>query len=253
VVVIVLAGAWNVKPLVRSLAQGAENPAAQPAYWQPAIGYLRAHLSASYRVEAVDTVGHWPALYLPAAGIPLVRGWFRQDDFPTNSVLYRPLTSAGYLAWLRSLGVRYVVLTHAQPDYSSLGEVKLLESGRSRLTEVRRTRNLTIFAVPKPAAILTGATGARVMSLSRARLVLHVPRPDRYRLAVRYSPYWRPSSGCLFARSDGMTEVIAHASGDLTVSFDFDAQRALAVLTGRANRVCAVERAKSPIPHRGLG
>ena len=45
----------------------------------------------SYRVEAVDTVGHWPAAYLPAAGIPIARGWFRQDDFPRNDLLYAKL------------------------------------------------------------------------------------------------------------------------------------------------------------------
>ena len=238
-IVVALAAAWNAKPLIRSVAQDAENPAARQSYWEPAVRYLQAHLSASYRVEAVDTVGHWPALYLPAAGIPLVRGWFRQDDFPTNAPLYRPLTSSRYLAWLRALGVRYVVLSRAEPDYSALGEAELLQSGRSGLTVVKRTRDLAVFSVPRPAGILSGADGTRVLSYSQTGLVLGIPRRGRYRLAVRYSPYSRPSSGCLLVRKDGMTEVISREPGRLTVSFDFDPRSALAVLAGRVTRVCA--------------
>ncbi len=85
----------------------------------------------SYRVEAVDTAGHWPAVYLPTAGIPLARGWFRQDDFPQNALLYGELGPRTYLAWLRGLGVRYVVLTNAPPDYSARAEAALFRSGRS--------------------------------------------------------------------------------------------------------------------------
>ena len=66
----------------------AADPGHHRVYWQPAIRYLRAHLSPSYRVEAVDTAEHWPAAYLPDAGIPIVRGWYRQNDFPQNELLY---------------------------------------------------------------------------------------------------------------------------------------------------------------------
>src|SRR5262249_32283517 len=108
VALVIFAAAWNATPLVRSLRQGIENPAASAAYWAPAIRFLHSHLSPSYRVEAVDTTGHWPALYLAAENIPLARGWFRQNDFPTNAVLYEPLTPRRYTTWLRGLGVRYV-------------------------------------------------------------------------------------------------------------------------------------------------
>ena len=60
-----------------------------------------ARSSPDYRVEAVGTADHWEAVYLPQAGIPIVRGWFRQDDFPQNEVLYDKLTRRSYLAWLR--------------------------------------------------------------------------------------------------------------------------------------------------------
>ena len=106
------------------LAHTAKSARADPAhtkvYWAPAIRYLHAHLSPSYRVEAVDTAEHWAAAYLPDAGIPIVRGWYRQSDFPQNELLYdRSLAAAPYEAWLRRLGVRYVVLTDAPVDYSA--------------------------------------------------------------------------------------------------------------------------------------
>ena len=105
-----LAVAWNLTPLAGSYVKTSRDAAADPAYWAPAIAFLQDNLSPSYRVEAVDTVGHWPAAYLPAAGIPIARGWFRQDDFPRNDILYGDLTRRTYLDWLRSLGVKYVVL-----------------------------------------------------------------------------------------------------------------------------------------------
>ena len=66
----------------------APTPRRRPRTGSPRSRYLHAHLSPSYRVEAVDTAEHWPAAYLPDAGIPIVRGWYRQSDFPQNELLY---------------------------------------------------------------------------------------------------------------------------------------------------------------------
>ena len=55
------------------------------AYWAPAgISFLHAR-DRQHRVEVVASWGHWEADYLPRAGIPIARGWFRQDDFPQNA------------------------------------------------------------------------------------------------------------------------------------------------------------------------
>jgi hypothetical protein len=138
VLAFVLAATWNIKPLARSISQDAKNVAANQAYWQPAIDYLDLHPNPSYRVEAVDTVGHWPAQFLSAAGIPLARGWFRQDDFPQNEVLYHHLSA-------RSTGLGFArwgppSCSSAQPDYSAIREAALLRSGRSGLHIVFRSR-----------------------------------------------------------------------------------------------------------------
>ena len=233
-----LAVSWNVTPLVGSYTH-ASDPSAAAAYWQPAISFLRTHLTPSYRVEAVDTSGHWPATYLAEAQIPLARGWFRQDDFPQNKLLYGDLRPAAYLAWLRTLGVRYVVLTNAPPDYSSRGEAALLRSGRSGLDVARQTANMTIFAVPHPRPLLTGPAQARVLRLTQSRVVLELPKPGRYRLAIRYSPYWHADGACLTRRLDGMTTVSARRSGRLELTFHVNAASALAAaVVGQRSQVC---------------
>ena len=131
--VLVLAASWNLSPHAWSFSRSAnQHAASQPEFWQPAVNYLSRHLTPSYRVESVDTAGHWAAVYLPRAGIPLTRGWYRQDDFPQNEVLYDQLDGPTYLGWLRSLGVRYVVLTDAPTDYSSKQEALLIRSGSLR-------------------------------------------------------------------------------------------------------------------------
>jgi hypothetical protein len=98
---------------------------------------------------------------------------------------------------------------------------------------------VTIFAVPAPVGILTGSRGARVIRFSQTRLVLKVDRRGRYRLAVRYSPYWRVSSGCLAARGDGMTEIFAPRPETILVSFHLNGERALATLAGQTTQTCA--------------
>ena len=166
--------------------QAENDAAAHEEYWQPAISYLHAHLTPSYRVEAVDTAGHWPALYLARAGIPLARGWFRQDDFPQNEVLYDDLGSKAYLGWLRGLGVKYVVLTDAPTDYSARGEAALLRSGRTPLRPVFAGPHLVVYELPHATPILTGPPGARVVSLTESRIVVAARRAGSYRLAVRF-------------------------------------------------------------------
>ena len=142
--------------------------------------------SPDYRVEAVGTADHWEAVYLPQAAIPIVRGWFRQDDFPQNEVLYDKLTPRSYLAWLRDLSVRYVVLTDAAPDYSAKREIALLQSGRSGLPVVFRSADVTIYAVPSPHPIVTGPGDPQVEKVTgshdHARAPAARPLPARHPL-----------------------------------------------------------------------
>jgi hypothetical protein len=235
-VVLALAVSWNITPLAASYVHSEDDAASHAAYWAPAITFLHKHLTPSYRVEAVDTAGHWAALYLPRADIPLARGWFRQDDFPQNEVLYDDLGPQTYLNWLHGLGVRYVVLTDAPTDYSARGEQAIVASGRAHLQVVFRGAHITIYAVPQPRSILPGGD---VLSLSESEIVLSVPRPGTYHLAVRYSPYWHPSSGCAVHAKDGMMQLALPRAEVVRLDFSPSPGRALATLTGAPSRSCA--------------
>ena len=232
-----LAVSWNITPLAASFARGVNDPAAKASYWQPAIDYLRTHMSPAYRAEAVDTAGHWPANFLARAGIPLARGWFRQEDFPQNRVLYAPLGPAAYVAWLRRMSVQFVVLTSARPDYSARAEARLLRSGRSKLRVVLRTANLTVFAVPSPRPLISPP--GRVLRLGYTSMRLAVPRRGTYTLGVTYSPYWHTQSGCVQQLPDGMTKLTVHRPGTVLLHFAVTASRALEAIEGDAVRACA--------------
>ena len=234
-----LALAWNVSPLAGSVAATSGDPTASADVWKPAIAFLHRHLPPSYRVEAVDTGGHWPAYYLPLAGIPLVRGWFRQEDFPQNALLYGRFGPKAYMAWLRSLGVRYVVLTDAPPDYSSEAESDLLTSGRLPLWTVYADRMVTIFEVPSPRPIVTGPGPASVVAMREAGMTVRVGKPGVYRIAVRSSPYWHASAGCVAAGKDGMIRLQASAPGVVRLSFRVDAGRMLSEMAGTQAEACS--------------
>ncbi len=240
-VVFALAISWNVTPLAESYVRSEDDTAAAAAYWQPAISFLRGHLTPSYRVEAVDTAGHWAALYLPRADIPLARGWFRQDDFPQNKVLYGKLGPQAYLRWLRSLGVRYVVLTNASPDYSARAEAAVVRGRRSPLREVFRSDQLAVYEVPRPNPILTGPAPGRVIAMTESRIVIRVAAAGTYRIAVRFSRYWEPSLGCAVRGGDGMIRLSVPRPAQVRLDFSPDAGAALAALTGHAARSCADE------------
>lgn len=227
-----IAIAWNVTPLAASFVHGQADVTAHRSTWTRPIAFLRAHLQPGYRVEAVDTTAHWPAVYLADAGIPLARGWYRQDDFPVNEVLYTRLGPRGYLRWLRSLGVAYVVLAHAPPDYSARAEAALVASGRAGLEPVLRTGTVTIYAVPGARPIVTGPGHPRLLSLGESRLRLWVPRAGTYRIAVRWSPYWQASSGCLSRGADGMLLLRTEAARVVSLVFRVDTDRALDALAG---------------------
>ena len=189
----------------------------------------------------MDTTGHWPAVYLARAGIPLTRGWYRQNDFPVNQLLYRSghLGRIAYVRWLRSLGVRYVVASRASPDYSARAEWSLIRSGKSGLRIVFRNPNLDILEVPSPRPIVVGPGNPEVLSIGTSSLLLRLRRSGTYRIALRYSPYWAPSEGCVSRSPDGMVRLHAPRPGVVTLRFLVKAETALATVAGVATSGCA--------------
>ncbi len=221
-----LALALQLGPAVRTAYSAWSDPATAASFWRPAVRFLTARQDVQFRTEVVATEGHWEAFYLAKRGIALARGWFRQDDFPQNQVLYQPtLTSDQYQAWLRSVGVRYVLLPRAPLDYSSITEAHLLRSGRSGLEIVRRLPHWTVYALRHPTPILTAdqpAPGVKVLGLSDSRIRLWLPDAGGYDLRVRYSPYWSiDATGiCLSPTATGMTHIQTPAPGPVTMDFE---------------------------------
>jgi hypothetical protein len=238
---IAVAGFWNISALAHTAKSATADPAHTAAYWAPAIGYLHAHLSPSFRVEAVDTKEHWAAAYLPDAGIPIVRGWYRQSDFPQNELLYdKTLRPRAYEAWLRSQGVRYVLLPDAEPDYSALNEASLIRSGKTSLVPVFRSAHVIVYQLPEATPLITGAGDASVLWLYPTHIVALVDSPGRYEVRVRWSPYWRASTGCVWGGPDGMLRLLAPHAGLVDLRVSVNVTRGLETLTGLTpRRVCA--------------
>jgi hypothetical protein len=239
VVALALAAAWNLSPLAWSYSRARADKGFEPAYWQPAIEFLHENLTPSYRVEVVDTANHSAAVQLPRAGIPLARGWFRQDDFPQNALLYDRLGRDAYLAWLRDLGIRYVVLSDIRPDYGAKHEAELIESGRSGLHAVFRVRHLRVYAVPRPRPIVTGPAPAEVLDVGQGHMLVRLEQAGLYRVAVRYSPYWRSTAGCFTKGKDDMIRFEARRAGLMRLEFRVGAKRALAAVVGAGAPACS--------------
>jgi hypothetical protein len=221
---VALAGAWNIVPLAGAWARSAADDTSKAIVWRAPVRFLHTHLPTGYRVEAVDTSEHWPALFLAQADIPLVRGWFRQDDRPVASLLYRRrFTAPEYVAWLRRLGVAYVVLTNAPTDYTSRHEAAVVRSGDTGLRPVFASRVVSIYAVPRPQPIVTGPGRPTVLALGESRLRIRVSRGGTYRIAVRWSPYWHASAGCLTRGAGGMVRLTTRTAATVRIGFDVDA------------------------------
>ena len=230
---VVLAAIWNTTPIFSTFARAGTDPEASRSYWQPSIAYLKAHLSPSYRVEVVDTAEHWSAAYLPDAGIPIVRGWYRQSDFPQNELLYDgKLGASNYEQWLRRMAVRYVVVADAPVDYSSRDEAALVSSGVTNLVPVAWTTHTTIYELPDPTPLVTGPSPATVLYLYPSRVVFVVDRPGAYKVRLRWSPYWKASTGCATKTRDGMTQVTTQEAGLVELRFAVSVTRGLQTLAG---------------------
>ena len=127
-----LAVSWNLSPLVGSFAHGASDRPPRRPTGRPrsaSCGSGR-HLRTASRRWTRPATG---TRYLPAGRDPSRPRLVPAGRLPGQPPALRGSTPSAYLAWLRSLGVRYVVLTDAPPDYSARGEARLLRSGRAGL------------------------------------------------------------------------------------------------------------------------
>ena len=209
---------YNLHPDLSALPKRAADAAtANESFWAPALQFLASHSNPNYRVEVVPTFGHWEAWWVPRAGFPLARGWYRQIDLAENPELYhQPLSPRAYRSWLRRMSVRYVLVPHARlGPMGAAREAELLRSRRAGLISVFETRHWQIFELPSPAPLLTGPGAARITRLGHESVAGSAERAGVYRLRIRYTPYWRAESGsvCVVRAADGMTTLHVARAG----------------------------------------
>jgi hypothetical protein len=216
---------YNLIPYGAVIPYRTDGRSAEAAYWAPALDFLRTHPAGpEYRVEVVPTGDHWESYRLPREGVPLARGWYRQIDIAQNPLFYRDeLRPAEYRSWLRSRGVRYVLLPDTQ--LGRMGEereAELLRSGRSGLVLALRDSRFEIYELPRPTPILTGPAQASLVRLDHERIAGRVAAPGTYRLAARFTPLWRLAEGrgCLARAPDGMTSVRLERAGPFELALE---------------------------------
>ncbi len=232
VVVVAAALAWQVTPTWTGAPAAWRARASDAAYWQPMRDFLAAHPDPGHRVHVVATRDNWEAYHLASHGVPLTRGWFRQDDFPVNAPLYaRPLTGDAYRAWLRDLAVRYVLVPDDPRDAGGDEEARLLAGGL--LPRAARLPGWTVYEAADTPPLATPASRVGVVAVTPGRVTLRVDRPGVYRVRMRYSPYLEADNGaCVTARAPWGVKLAATRAGIVHIGFRVTPQRVLDTLVG---------------------
>jgi hypothetical protein len=208
-VAIAAALAANVLPYAAMISDRSSSLASQAAFWRPVVDFLHSRSGPSYRVEVVPTANHWEAYYLPRAGLPLARGWYRQLDIADNPALYAPrLTPSDYRHWLRARAVRYVVLPRLPLEATDARrEARLVRARATGLDAVFASRAATIYELRHAEPILTGPGAATVTAMSSSQIDGRVARAGTYLLRVHFTTYWSIVRGplCLARTQNDMT------------------------------------------------
>ncbi len=238
-VVLALVGAlgYNLVPMLMLVPYRLDGRPASASFWQPALTYLERYSGPNFRVEVVPTAAHWEAYWIPRAGLPLARGWYRQLEIADNPTLFHgKLTPAVYRTWLDQMGVKYVLLPATKLDpVDSHAEAALLRSGAAGLAPVFTSPTGTIYAVAHPSPLLTGPGPSMITALGHQDVVGWVGQAGRYSLRVRYSRYWQvqPAGACIRKTDTGMITLRLPRSGAFTLRFPDDPAAAFDSLAER--------------------
>lgn len=210
--------AWQViGPLEQSIGASLE-AASSYAFYVPAIRFLERHSDGlPMRIEVPFSSSHWDATIL-GERFDLARGWERQLDTRYDALFYTPHLSAGaYRAWLRETGVRFVVLSDAPMDFSSVQEAALVRRGLPFLRPVFHSANWRIYEVLGAAPLADGP--GRLIGIDGDGFTLRATRAGTFLVRVRYTPYWHVSGAfaSVSEAAGGWTEVTATRGGAIAV------------------------------------
>ncbi len=213
---------WQVNgPLAQSVTASA-SASSSYAFYMPAIRYLDGRSGgAPMRIEVPFTDSHWDAAIL-GTHFALARGWERQIDTRFDSLFYEPgLTSATYERWLDDNGVRFVVLSDAPLDFSSVQEGALVAGGLPFLHLVFRSANWRIYEVRDARPLASGP--GELVSISGDGFTLLARHAGQFLVRIHYTPYWSVAAGMgtTSEGADDWTELDATRAGTIRVDADF--------------------------------
>ncbi|MEQ8833778.1 MAG: hypothetical protein RIB67_04960 [Miltoncostaeaceae bacterium] len=213
---------WQALPAVAGWQRSVESRAQNEDFWYPVMAFVDQNHRPGERVQVVATADNWEAYWMARRGVPLARGWFRQDDFPANAALYADLTPQRYRNWLRRTAVRYVFLPDDPLDYSAEAEAELLRSGESGLEVVAQMGSWTVYEFPEARPIATPEQDITVLQLTGNDVTLRVRRPGVYRLRMHYTPYWHAEGvpACAAPASPWGTRLRVGRAGLVKLTFD---------------------------------
>jgi hypothetical protein len=230
-----VAFAYNVTPYLLLVPYRLDGRPATAAFWQPAVDFLHRHAAPGFRVEVVPTAAHWESYWIPKAGIPLARGWYRQLDVVDNPALYsKHLDPTTYRRWLRENAVRYVLLAATPLDWDGgPQEAKVLRSPASGLRVVFHDPRWTIYELPHATPLVTGPGRALVTSFGHTEISGRASSAGRYLLRAHYNPYWTVGGGGCVARGpQKMTWLVLPHAGPFSVRVPGGADALIDAATG---------------------
>lgn len=239
-VILVLGTLWNFMPISLAVSSGLPRTS-NASYWEKLKPYLSRYVAQGSRVELVDTANHQGDYYLPKMGFDIVRGWFRQDDFPQNSILYRSkLSPKAYVAWLQSSGASIVLLPPGPFDFSSINEASLLNSGATGLKLLVKVDGSELFAVPGAPTVVQNQTGRFLpAAIHLSSIEFDAPQPGTYRLSLNYSPYFEVSSGTICRESNGYTRWRLYHRGPSELRFHLSLSKIASVIENPLGNACS--------------
>jgi hypothetical protein len=234
--------AYNLVPYLMLIPYRLDSRPEHARFWAPALSYVQDHEGPNYRLEVVPTAAHWESYWVPRAGVPIARGWYRQIDIADNPVLYRDrLGPAGYRRWLRSVGVKYVLLPTTKLDpVASPREARLLETEAAGLTPVFHSATGTVYELPGAQPLLTGPGRAHLTTLSSASVAGSVSATGRYTLRVHFNSHWtlHAVATCAQLGPNGMTTLVVSRPGTFELTNSDGVGSILSALLPKGPKLC---------------
>lgn len=220
---IALAVMWPSVAFVSSIARGASDPSQRTGYYTGLRQFLISQNPTAGRLEIPFTREHWEAMWI-ATAFPIARGWERQTDLLYNSVLYRPLTAAGYHQWLDDNAVSLIALPKAPIDYGGRAERVLLAHPPPYLRPAWHDHNWQVWRVVNARPIV--GSGATLSTLTGSSVSLSFARAGSVTVRIHGGRLWRVTEGaaCVATTSAGWLRVRATSPGRVTISAQLNSQ-----------------------------